>query len=462
MKNGKAVAEVEEPQEIEQSPGTMAVIHKADIEQQVDTARRYPRSVKRFRDECLDMVTLTEEIAQGCIYALPRGGKVIEGPSARFAEVIASAWGNCRAAARVVSEDREFVTAQGAFHDLERNVAIQYEVRRRITNKRGDRFDSDMIAVTANAACSIALRNAVLKGIPKSFWSDMYEAARKTAMGDVKTLTTRRAEALNDFKGYGIMEVQICTRLGVAGQEDIGLEELVVLRAIYASIKDGEITPEHAFPKEADVKTTGSISLDSLKPSQSENRGHDATQPQEASRAQATPAGPPPAHESGQEHPAIGCKPCLVAGVPKNCQAVLLNGHIYIKRGDKAPQHDFAGKSYLYCPACKIAWEKEKAAQAQATPAEPTQNQPEAPAAPVEQGQTPGTAKTQELFDQHKSSKIGAKRASELRELAFAAHWGRKDYEAKLEELGYKDGKDIPESDFPRVKAIFTEEYIPI
>lgn len=150
--------------------GMVALLNRSEIEQQIATARRFPRSIKRFRDESMQMVTLSESVAEQCIYALPRDGKTIEGPSARFAEVIASAWGNCRAGARVVDDKGEFVVSQGVFHDLERNVAITYEVQRRITNKKGQRFSADMIGVTANAACSIALRNAILKGVPKAFW----------------------------------------------------------------------------------------------------------------------------------------------------------------------------------------------------------------------------------------------------------------------------------------------------
>ena len=104
------------------------------------------------------MVTLNESIAQQCIYALPRDGKTIEGASARFGEIVASAWGNCRAGARTVNEGTEFITAQGVFQDLERNVAITYECSPRIVDKNGRKLllGPDMIGVTANAACSIA------------------------------------------------------------------------------------------------------------------------------------------------------------------------------------------------------------------------------------------------------------------------------------------------------------------
>lgn len=225
----------------------VSVLNKSEIDQQIATAHKYPRSIKRFRDEAVQMVTLSETVAQECVYALPRDGKVIEGPSARFAEVIASAWGNSRAGARVISDQGEFVTAQGVFHDLERNVAITYEVQRRIVDRQGRRYKPDMIGVTANAACSIALRNAILKGVPKAFWQDMYDSARSVVMGDFKTLSNRRADAIKAFQSYGISQDQVFQTLEVAGIEDIGLEQLVVLRGILTAIKDGDTTPEQAF-----------------------------------------------------------------------------------------------------------------------------------------------------------------------------------------------------------------------
>ncbi len=231
--------------------GTVALLNKSEIDMQVATAHKYPRSIKRFRDESLQMVTLSESVAESCIYALPRDGKVIEGPSARFAEVVASAWGNCRAGARVVSDQGDFITAQGVFHDLERNVAITYEVQRRITDKQGRRYKPDMVGVTGNAASSIALRNAILKGIPKAFWDDMYQAARQTVMGDFKTLGNRRADALKAFLGYGVSQEQIFAKLEVAGIEDIGLEHLVTLRGLLTAIKEGDTTPEQAFAPDA-------------------------------------------------------------------------------------------------------------------------------------------------------------------------------------------------------------------
>jgi hypothetical protein len=235
----------------------LQAISKAELDQQITTARAYPRSLKKFINECMDMATLNEKIAAECIYALPRDGKTIEGPSARLGEIVASAWGNNRHGARVVDEGTEFITAQGVFHDLERNVMITMEVRRRITNRDGKRFKADMIGVTGNAACSIALRNAVFKGVPKAFWSDIYDAARKAAVGDIKTLANKRADALAYLQKMGATQVMVLAALGLQGVEDIGLDELATLRGMITAIKEGDTSVEQAFtPKETTAPTS--------------------------------------------------------------------------------------------------------------------------------------------------------------------------------------------------------------
>ena len=237
--------------------GTVAVLNRSEIEQQVTTAHKFPRSIKRFRQEALQMVTLNESVAESCIYALPRGNKTIEGPSARFAEVVASAWGNCRAGARVVSDAGDFITAQGVFYDCERNVGLTYEVQRRITDSKGKRYNADMIGVTGNAASSIALRNAILKGVPKAFWDDMYQAARAVVMGDFSTLANRRADALKALVAFGVTQEQVFAKLGVEGSSDITLDHLVVLRGLITAIKEGDTTPEQAFaPEDGAAKQT--------------------------------------------------------------------------------------------------------------------------------------------------------------------------------------------------------------
>lgn len=277
---------IDEEKEVTGTPvlAPLQVLAKAEIDMQIATAKAYPRVLKRFLNECTSMATVTAEVAGECFYALPRDGKTIEGPSARLAEIVASCWGNCRAGARIVDEGPEFVTAQGVFHDLERNVAITYEVRRRITDKRGRRFKPDMVGVTGNAACSIALRNAVFKGVPKALWSGIYEQARKVAIGDVKTLANKRADALAHFQKLGATREMVLAVLNVASEEEITLDHLVVLRGLATAIKEGDTTIEQAFstPEETKHPGTGNAGLRAAmgmdktspeKPSQPEHGG---------------------------------------------------------------------------------------------------------------------------------------------------------------------------------------------
>lgn len=248
MANVKEVELVEDwdSQEAENSQALVS-LSSAEIDSQIATAKKYPRSIRRFVQEAKQMVTLNEEIASACIYALPRGGKTIEGPSARFAEIIQAAWGNCRAGARVVSEDDKFVTSQGVFIDLERNTAVTFEVKRRITTSKGVRFNDDMITVTSNAASSIAMRNAVLKGISKAFWGQLYDEAKRTAIGDAQTLSTRRTKMLVEFGKMGVTSDMIFGLLHIEGEQDITLDHLGTLRGVFTAIKEGDTTIEQAF-----------------------------------------------------------------------------------------------------------------------------------------------------------------------------------------------------------------------
>jgi hypothetical protein len=205
-------------------------------------------------------------VAEACIYSLPRGKddsgnkKFITGASARFAEIIAYSFGNNSAGGRVVSIDKENITAQGVYKDLERNVTTTKEVSRRITDKYGKRYNADMIGVTGNAAISIALRNATLAGIPQALWLPIYEKARLVSVGDITTLTAKRANALAWFAKVGVSPEQIFEKLGIAGVEDLGLEQLETLVGIKTALRRGDYTPERAFApeqKEASAPASG-------------------------------------------------------------------------------------------------------------------------------------------------------------------------------------------------------------
>lgn len=231
----------------------ISVINTAEINQQIATAHRFPRSVTAFRRKVYEMVTLDVETAESCIYAIPRDGKMIDGPSIRFAEILLVGWGNYRAATEVTDIGDRFITAEGMFMDLEINGAIKAKTMRRIVGKASDkhpngkRFGDDMIATTGNAASSIALRNAITRGIPKALWKELFDEAKKVAGGSAQTFGARRDKVIKELGIQGATPDQIFALLGIKGADDMQTEHLVHLRGLQNAIKDGEITVDEAF-----------------------------------------------------------------------------------------------------------------------------------------------------------------------------------------------------------------------
>jgi hypothetical protein len=225
---------------------TLAAISRVELDVVVSTAKQFPRSIAKFRDLSSEMTLSSVEFAAQSFYALPRAGKWITGPSIRFAETLQHAWGNCRAAARVTEEQEKYVVAQGVFIDCEANTMVSMEVKRRIVDKEGNRYNTDMVQTAGNAACSIALRNAILRGIPKALWSTVYDKI-EGIITNPKEVDAVRAKALDYFdrKGYGAAKV--CALLQVDGVEKIGPREIFLLRGLHNSIEDGDVTIEQAF-----------------------------------------------------------------------------------------------------------------------------------------------------------------------------------------------------------------------
>ena len=244
--------------------GSLEALTRGEIDQQIATAHKYPRSIKRFLEETRSMALIDEETAESCFYKIPRGGKNIEGPSIRLMEIAASAWGNIRYGSRTIGEDSEFVTSQGVAHDLERNVAVSIEVKRRITGKNGRRYDADMIGVTANAGGSIARRNALLGIIPRAYINNIFEEAKRVAVGTQQTLADKRANAIAYFGKMGVTPERVYARLTteeepVRGIEDVTLAHLELLIGLKTAIKENEITLDTAFPVDSQPKITGSV-----------------------------------------------------------------------------------------------------------------------------------------------------------------------------------------------------------
>lgn len=263
---GAEVIEVQPPR----TETALESVTRGEVDMQVSTARRFPRSITKAKQDAMSLATLDQEVAEACFYSLKRGGKSIEGPGVRLAEIMASSWGNLRCEARVVSEDDRFVVAQGTCWDMERNVLVRTEVRRRITGSDGRKYTDDMIGVTSNAAASIAFRNAVFKVIPSALTNTVYLAAKKAAVGDVATLDVRRTKAVEWFKKAGATEAQVIGYLGKAAVGDIDISDLEQLTGLKTAIQEGTTSLDAAFAQVVTELPEGRMGFGKKKQAQAE------------------------------------------------------------------------------------------------------------------------------------------------------------------------------------------------
>jgi hypothetical protein len=246
--------------DLRDQPTALEAITRAEIDVQVATAKKFPRSVAKFLCEAKGMVALDPDLASRCTYVLPSRKKdgdgkdgPVTGPSVRLAEILAVCWGNLRISGRITDDDGKFVTAQAVALDLERNVGYSVEVKRGVTISpkakwnAGARFSDDMIKTTCNAAIAIATRNATFKVIPMAFVSLVEEEAQRVATGDVKSLPERTAAALAWFAGKGVGHEKVFAALGIRGAEDMTLDRLATLHGYRTSVKEGLATLEEIF-----------------------------------------------------------------------------------------------------------------------------------------------------------------------------------------------------------------------
>lgn len=230
-----------------------AALVRAEIDVAIATAKAYPRNETRAIERAEKMACFNAEIAGACQYALERKGqggtKAIKGPSIRLMEILVSQWGNVNVAARIVDINGTHVVAQGVAHDLESNVRTSSEVARRITDRNGRRYGDDMITVTAQAAMSIAWRNAAARVIPRVYVEHVLAKAVEFAVGGAKALEANRAKLIDRLtKAYKIDEARICGAVGKKTKGELTQDDLEELLSLGTAIKEGVHTLDECFP----------------------------------------------------------------------------------------------------------------------------------------------------------------------------------------------------------------------
>lgn len=245
----------------------LEAINRAEIDIQIATAHKYPRSMQRFQEHALSLATLDEKTAESCIYCRAVGKKdgkteYAEGMSIRMAEIVAASYGNIRVGSMIIEQTDRQVVARGYAHDLESNFASTSEVIESTVTKDGYPFSERMRIVVAKAALAKARRDATFQVVPRAIAKPIEEACRKLAVGDVTTVSKRRDNALKWIKSLGIDAHRVWVALGISGEADLDIEKLTTLAGLRTAIKEGDETidsvfPERQSPDEAETVASG-------------------------------------------------------------------------------------------------------------------------------------------------------------------------------------------------------------
>lgn len=236
---------------IAQTEAQTVARERAMFTAKIDASHKYPRRLKAFMDEATAAATMNQEIAKACTYSIPRDGKQLVGPSVRLAEICAACWGNIEAGARIIdayADEGKRVIVEGFAYDTEKNVGFTAQVSRNTSKRDGKPYSEDMRGVTIQAASSIAMRNAVLRVIPKIYIEQIRQAAIRVAAGQGKPLDAARKDIIERFAagatkaGFPLKPLDVARLVGKPEIEAMDWDDVGTIIGFGTAMKDGDTT----------------------------------------------------------------------------------------------------------------------------------------------------------------------------------------------------------------------------
>lgn len=240
-------------QETNHSAASDSDVHRAiqEVQASMVIAKKFPRDPKMAMDRILNDCT-RKSLAVSSLYSYRRGGAMVKGPSIRLAESIAQNWGNIQFGMRELSNTNNVSTLESFAWDLESNtkqVRVFHVAHTRDTRqgKRELTDQRDIYEAVANQGAR-RVRACILGVIP----GDVIEAAvnqcEKTLLVSAEITAESLQKLLACFLKHGVTKAMIEDKLGVRLLiESVRPAQIVQLRSIYTSLKDGMAKPEDYF-----------------------------------------------------------------------------------------------------------------------------------------------------------------------------------------------------------------------
>lgn len=212
-------------------------------------AKKFPRNQNEAYANIMQACS-RGSLAEQAMYAYPRGGSMVTGPSIRLAEVLSQNWGNLDCGIREISQADGVSVAEAYAIDLQTNTRITkvFHVPHVRETKRGKvklTDPRDIYEMVANQG-SRRLRACILGIIPRDVIEDAVERCKKTLESSDAPISEQIKKLVLAFDEIGVKVEHLEKRLGHNLDATIA-QEIVSLRAIYKSIKDGMSSREDFF-----------------------------------------------------------------------------------------------------------------------------------------------------------------------------------------------------------------------
>lgn len=206
-------------------------------------------------------------LAEQAMYAYPRGGKIITGPSIRLAEAMAQCWGHIECGVREISQSGGVSVAEAYAIDLCTNTHVSkiFHVPHIRDTKNGQKrlTDSrDIYELVANQGAR-RMRACILAVLPGDVVEAAVERCKKTLESSEVPLNEQIRRMVLAFDDYGIKVDHLEKRLGHNIDSTIPTE-IVTLKSIYKSIKDGVADRSDFFDIGIEKKTNSEKELDNF------------------------------------------------------------------------------------------------------------------------------------------------------------------------------------------------------
>lgn len=214
----------------------------AEVQGAIIVAQKFPRNMNAIYNRTM-VACQRKKLAEQSMYAYPKGGQMVSGPSIRLAETLARNFGNLSYGIKEVDQrDGESVMLAYCW-DLETNVRSikEFTVKHERHSKRGVtklKDPRDIYEVTANIGAR-RLRNCILSVIPGDLCDEAQDQCEKTLQGNSKEpLSDRIKKMTHAFSEIGVTAEMLEKRLGHPANAMVDVQ-LIELRKIYQSIRDG-------------------------------------------------------------------------------------------------------------------------------------------------------------------------------------------------------------------------------